>query len=58
VEGSWRSFITHALFLVGDDDPKSNLAEAFKAPKVVSSIIPKETIPAEVKKGLHSRNRS
>jgi hypothetical protein len=38
------------LFLVGDDDPKSNLARAFKAPKVVSSIIPKDTIPAEVKK--------
>lgn len=38
------------LFLVGDDDPKSNLARSFKAPKVVSSIIPKETIPAEVKK--------
>lgn len=38
------------LFLVGDDDPKSNLARAFKAPKVVSSIIPKEAIPAEVKK--------
>lgn len=38
------------LFLVGDDDPKSNMARAFKAPKVVSSIIPKETIPAEVKK--------
>lgn len=38
------------LFLVGDDDPKSNMARAFKAPKVVSSIIPKEAIPAEVKK--------
>ena len=38
------------LFLVGDDDPKSNLARAFKAPKVVSSIIPKERIPTEVKK--------
>lgn len=38
------------LFLVGDDDPKSNLARSFKAPKVVSSIIPKEAIPAEVKK--------
>jgi hypothetical protein len=38
------------MFLVGDDDPKSNMARYFKAPKVVSSIIPKETIPAEVKK--------
>lgn len=38
------------LFLVGDDDPKSNLARAFKAPKVVSTIVPKEKIPSEVKK--------
>lgn len=38
------------LFLVGEDDPKSNMARNFKAPKVVSSIIPKENIPAEVKK--------
>jgi class 3 adenylate cyclase len=38
------------LFLVGEDDPSSNLARNFKAPKVVSTIIPKEEIPAEVKK--------
>lgn len=38
------------LFLVGEDDPKSNMARNFKAPKVVSSIIPKENIPDEVKK--------
>ena len=38
------------LFLVGEDDPKSNMARNFKAPKVVSSIIPKENIPEEVKK--------
>lgn len=38
------------LFLVGEDDPRSNMARNFKAPKVVSSIIPKESIPAEVKK--------
>lgn len=38
------------LFLIGEDDPKSNLARNFKAPKVVSTIAPKETIPAEVKK--------
>jgi hypothetical protein len=38
------------LFLVGEDDPRSNMARAFKAPKVVSVIVPKETIPAEVKK--------
>jgi len=38
------------LFLVGEDDPHSNLARNFKAPKVVSTIAPKEKIPAEVKK--------
>jgi len=38
------------LFLIGDDDPRTNLARNFKAPKVVSIIVPKEVIPAEVKK--------
>ncbi len=38
------------LFLVGEDDPRTNLARNFKAPKVVSSVVPKEQIPAEVKK--------
>lgn len=38
------------LMLVGEDDPHSNLARYFKAPKVISSIVPKETVPAEVKK--------
>ncbi|MGE0771810.1 MAG: hypothetical protein AB7K37_08875 [Cyclobacteriaceae bacterium] len=38
------------LFLVGEDDPRSNLARNFKAPKVVSTIVPKERVPAEVKK--------
>lgn len=38
------------LFLVGEDDPQTNLARNFKAPKVVSVIVPKEVIPAEVKK--------
>ncbi|MDX1591284.1 MAG: hypothetical protein R3283_04940 [Balneolaceae bacterium] len=38
------------LFLVGEDDPSSNRARNFKAPKVVSSIVPKEEVPAEVKK--------
>ena len=38
------------LFLVGEDDPKSNMARNFKAPKVVSTIVPKENIPAEVKR--------
>ena len=40
---------TH-MFLVGEDDPYSNKARNFKAPKVVSTIIPKENIPTEVKK--------
>ena len=40
---------TH-LFLVGEDDPQSNLARNFKAPKVVSTIVPKDTISEEVKK--------
>jgi hypothetical protein len=38
------------MFLVGEDDPQSNLARNFKAPRVISSIVPKETIPTEVKK--------
>lgn len=38
------------MFLVGDDNPQSNLARNFKAPRVISSIVPKETIPTEVKK--------
>jgi len=38
------------MFLVGEDNPQSNLARNFKAPRVTSSIIPKETIPAEVKR--------
>jgi hypothetical protein len=38
------------MFLVGEDNPQSNLARNFKAPRVTSSIVPKETIPAAVKK--------
>lgn len=38
------------LFLVGEDNPQSNLARNFKAPRVISTIVPKETIPTEVKK--------
>lgn len=38
------------LMLVGEDDPQSNLARYFKAPKVVSSIVPKDSVPEEVKK--------
>jgi hypothetical protein len=38
------------MFLVGEDDPYTNLARNFKAPRVISTIVPKENIPAEVKK--------
>ncbi len=38
------------LFLIGEDDPKSNMARNFKAPRVVSIIVPKDKVPAEVKK--------
>ncbi|HET9744066.1 MAG TPA: adenylate/guanylate cyclase domain-containing protein [Chitinophagaceae bacterium] len=38
------------MFLVGEDNPQTNLARNFKAPRVTSSIVPKETIPTEVKK--------
>ena len=38
------------LMLIGEDDPQSNQARYFKAPKVVSSIVPKDTVPEEVKK--------
>jgi len=38
------------MFLVGEDDPYSNMARNFKAPRVISTIAPKENIPAEVKK--------
>jgi class 3 adenylate cyclase len=42
------------MFLVGEDNPHTNLARNFKAPRVTSSIVPKETIPTEVKK-VYSR---
>jgi hypothetical protein len=38
------------MFLVGEDDPRTNLARNFRAPRVISSIVPKEAIPEEVKK--------
>ena len=44
------------MFLVGDDNPQSNLARNFKAPRVTSSIVPKETIPMEVKKEYSKLN--
>ncbi|MFN5168759.1 MAG: hypothetical protein ACK5DD_03990 [Cyclobacteriaceae bacterium] len=38
------------IMLVGENDPASNAARVFKAPKVVSTIVPKEEVPEEVKK--------
>ncbi len=38
------------MFLVGDDNPHSNIARSFKAPRVTSVVVPKEAIPDEVKK--------
>ncbi len=40
---------TH-MMLVGEDDPQTNMARIFKAPKVSSSIVSKEEVPEEVKK--------
>ena len=44
------------MFLVGEDNPHTNLARNFKAPRVSSSIVPKETIPMEVKKEYSKLN--
>ncbi len=44
------------MFLVGEDNPQSNLARNFRAPRVTSSIVPKETIPTEVKKEYSKLN--
>lgn len=38
------------LFLIGEDDPSSNMARNFKAPKVVSTIVPRARVSDEVKK--------
>jgi hypothetical protein len=38
------------IMLIGEDDPQTNLARIFKAPKVSSSIVSKEEVPDEVKK--------
>ena len=40
---------TH-MMLLGEDDPQTNMARIFKAPKVSSSIVSKEEVPEEVKK--------
>jgi hypothetical protein len=44
------------MFLVGEDNPQSNLARNFKAPRVTSTIVPKESIPMEVKKEYSKLN--
>ena len=38
------------IMLIGEDDPRTNIARTFKAPKVVSSIVPKQDVPEEVKR--------
>jgi hypothetical protein len=38
------------MMLIGEDDPETNMARIFKAPKVSSAIVSKEDVPAEVKK--------
>ena len=38
------------IMLVGENDPASNASRVFKAPRVVSTIVPKEEVPGEVKK--------
>jgi hypothetical protein len=38
------------LMLVGENDPKSNLARKFKAPRVVCSILSHQELPEEVMK--------
>ena len=38
------------MMLIGEDDPQTNMARIFKAPKVSSSIVSKDEVPGEVKK--------
>ncbi|HTF18455.1 MAG TPA: hypothetical protein VK658_10305 [Chryseolinea sp.] len=38
------------IMLIGEDDPRTNIARTFKAPKVVSSIVSKQEVPEEVKR--------
>ena len=38
------------IMLVGEDDPKTNAARTFKAPKVVSFIVSKKEVPEEIKR--------
>ncbi|HEX5172344.1 MAG TPA: hypothetical protein VFW11_24380, partial [Cyclobacteriaceae bacterium] len=41
---------TTPILLVGEDDPRTNIARTFKAPKVVSTIVSKDEVPVEIKK--------
>jgi len=41
---------TTPILLVGEDDPRTNIARIFKAPKVVSTIVSKDEVPVEIKK--------
>jgi len=45
------------LMLVGEDDPETNLARTFKAPKIISTIVPKDEVPKEVKKNYDELNK-
>jgi hypothetical protein len=38
------------IMLIGEDDPRTNIARTFKAPKVVSTIVSKQEVPEEVKR--------
>jgi len=38
---------TH-MMLIGENDPQTNMARIFKAPKVTSTIVPKDEVPAAV----------
>ena len=37
------------IMLVGEDEPKSNTTRTFKAPKVVSTIVPKQQVSDQIK---------
>lgn len=41
---------TTPILLVGEDDPRTNIARIFKAPKVVSTIVSKDEVPIEIKR--------
>jgi hypothetical protein len=41
------------MMLVGENDPETNMARIFKAPKIVSTIVSKAEVPEEVKKNYN-----